>query len=196
MEDNEEEEDNDNYHMFTADGDSTMGGDEDEEEPIFDEPIFDDPDDDLGRAILDAKISCGSEKERLKLEKMLEDHNKLLYPNCEDGQKKLGTMLELLQWKAENGTSDSQKYHSLPSIAAIPAWYPAFSGHLHNLGTTVCCDPLTFSPTSTSPFHFRSLSSHQEWPDPNRHRGHQKSAHQKWALLQLRLPPFYYHRLQ
>ncbi|KAK1561427.1 hypothetical protein QYE76_018874, partial [Lolium multiflorum] len=64
------------------------------------------PDDDLGRAILDAKISCGSEKERLKLEKMLEDHKTLLYPNCEDGQKKLGTTLELLQWKAENGTSD------------------------------------------------------------------------------------------
>ncbi|KAK1616375.1 hypothetical protein QYE76_021892 [Lolium multiflorum] len=88
------------------DGDSRMGEDEAEEEPIFDEPIFDDPDDDLGRAILDAKISCGSEKERLKLQKMLEDHKTLLYPNCEDGQKKLGTTLELLQWKAENGTSD------------------------------------------------------------------------------------------
>ena len=37
---------------------------------------------------------------------MLEDHKKLLYPNCEDGQKKLGTALELLQWKAENGVSD------------------------------------------------------------------------------------------
>ena len=37
---------------------------------------------------------------------MLEDHKKLLYPNCEDGQKKLGTTLELLQWKAENGLSD------------------------------------------------------------------------------------------
>ncbi|KAK1627369.1 hypothetical protein QYE76_001684 [Lolium multiflorum] len=83
-----------------------MGEDEAEEELIFDEPIFDDPDDDLGRAILDAKMNCGNEKERLKLEKMLEDHNKLLYPNCENGQKKLGTTLELLQWKAENGTSD------------------------------------------------------------------------------------------
>src|SRR3954471_12134471 len=83
-----------------------MGEDEAKEEPIFDEPIFDDPDDDLDRAILDAKINSGSEKERLKLEKMLEDHNKPLYPNCEDGQKKLGTMLELLQWKAENGTPD------------------------------------------------------------------------------------------
>src|SRR3954470_21285036 len=37
---------------------------------------------------------------------MLEDHNKPLYPNCKDGQKKLGTTLELLQWKAENGTTD------------------------------------------------------------------------------------------
>ena len=106
LEDNEEEEDSDKYPIFTEDGDSRMGEDEAEEEPIFYDPIFDDPDDDLGRAILDAKMNCGNEKERLKLEKMLEDHNKLLYPNCENGQKKLGTTLELLQWKAENGTTD------------------------------------------------------------------------------------------
>ena len=31
---------------------------------------------------------------------------KKLYPNCEDGYKKLGSTLELLQWKAENGVSD------------------------------------------------------------------------------------------
>jgi hypothetical protein len=37
---------------------------------------------------------------------MLEDHKKLLYPNCKDGQKKLGSTLELLQWMAENGLSD------------------------------------------------------------------------------------------
>jgi hypothetical protein len=37
---------------------------------------------------------------------MLYDHKKLLYPSAEDGQKKLGTTLELLQWKAENGISD------------------------------------------------------------------------------------------
>jgi hypothetical protein len=37
---------------------------------------------------------------------MLEDHKKLLYPSTEDGQKKLGTTLELLQWKAQNGISD------------------------------------------------------------------------------------------
>ena len=37
--------------------------------------------------------------ERLKFQKMLEDHRKLLYPGCENGLKKLGTTLELLQWK-------------------------------------------------------------------------------------------------
>ena len=37
---------------------------------------------------------------------MLEDHKKGLYPNCEDGNTKLGTVLELLQWKAENAVPD------------------------------------------------------------------------------------------
>ena len=40
-------------------------------------------------------------------EHMLQDHNKLLYPTCEDGQKKLGSTLELLKWKAETGVTDS-----------------------------------------------------------------------------------------
>ena len=47
-----------------------------------------------------------SENERIMFECMLEDHKKLLYPNCEEGQKKLGTTLELLQWKTKNGVSD------------------------------------------------------------------------------------------
>ena len=70
------------------------------------EEVSDEPADDLGRAIIDAKRNCKSEKERLKLEHMLEDHKKLLYPNCEDDKKELGTTLELLQWKARNGVSD------------------------------------------------------------------------------------------
>ena len=37
---------------------------------------------------------------------MLEDHKKLLYPDCEDDKTKLGTTLELLQWKAGNGVAD------------------------------------------------------------------------------------------
>ena len=101
MEDNEEEEDNDNYPMFGEHSDTEMGEDEPELEDIVDES-----DDDLRQVIREEQINCGSENERLKLERMLEDHKKLLYPNCEDGQKKLGTTLELLQWKAENGISD------------------------------------------------------------------------------------------
>ena len=66
------------------------------------------PFDDLGRAIADAKRNRASEKERLKLQCMLEDHKKLLYPNCEDDKKKLCTALKLLQWKAENGVSDKR----------------------------------------------------------------------------------------
>jgi hypothetical protein len=46
---------------------------------------------------------------------MLDDHKKLLYPNCEDGQKKLDSMLELLQWKAETGLSN-KGFEKLPKI--------------------------------------------------------------------------------
>jgi len=44
--------------------------------------------------------------EKRVFQQILEDHRKLLYPGCEDGLKKLGTMLELLQWKATDGVSD------------------------------------------------------------------------------------------
>jgi hypothetical protein len=97
-----EEEDDDNYPVFSEHGDTTMGEDEVELEVIVDQS----DDDDLRRVILDEQMKCGSENEWSKLERMLEDHKKLLYPNCEDGQKKLGTTLELLQWKAKNGISD------------------------------------------------------------------------------------------
>ena len=30
----------------------------------------------------------------------------MLYPNCKADKKRLGTTLELLQWKADNGVSD------------------------------------------------------------------------------------------
>jgi hypothetical protein len=38
---------------------------------------------------------------------MLEDHKKSLYLKCENGLKMLGSTLELLKWKAEEGLSDS-----------------------------------------------------------------------------------------
>ena len=105
MEDGDEEEnDDDNYrsmfpeYAYTAMEDNEEGG----EERGPDEPA-----DDLGRVISDAKRGCDTEKERLQFEQMLQDHNKLLYPSCEDGQKKLGSTLELLKWKAETGVTDS-----------------------------------------------------------------------------------------
>ena len=65
-----------------------------------------DPSDDLGQALHNVHADCESEMERLRFQKMLEDHRKLLYPGCENGLKKVGTTLELLQWKAINGVSD------------------------------------------------------------------------------------------
>jgi hypothetical protein len=67
----------------------------------------DEPSDDLGRTIADARRECETNKEREKLDRMLEDHKKSLYPNCQNGLKKLGSTLELLKWKAEEGLSDS-----------------------------------------------------------------------------------------
>jgi hypothetical protein len=78
---------------------------EGEEEMDAENSIAED-DDALGDVIRDAQRDCESEKEKTKFDQMLEDHKKLLYPSTKDRQKKLGTTLELLQWKAENGISD------------------------------------------------------------------------------------------
>ena len=60
----------------------------------------------LGNIIRDAQRDCESKKKKDKFDCMLEDQKKLLYPSTEDGQEKLGTTLELLQWKTHNGISD------------------------------------------------------------------------------------------
>jgi hypothetical protein len=102
MEDGEEEENDDNYHqIFPEYSDTAM------EEEEGDKRASVEPADDLSRVISNTKRYCVTEKERLQFEQMLQDHKKLLYPNCEDGQKKLGNTLELLTWKAENGVTDS-----------------------------------------------------------------------------------------
>ncbi|KAK1677863.1 hypothetical protein QYE76_038711 [Lolium multiflorum] len=106
MEDNEEEEeeDDDSYPMFPEYNEAE--GNEDNEAEDQEAPN-EHAVDDLGRAIADARRECETEKERLAFDQMIKDHNKLLYPTCEDGHKKLGNTLELLQWKAENGVTDS-----------------------------------------------------------------------------------------
>ncbi|KAK1661373.1 hypothetical protein QYE76_049532 [Lolium multiflorum] len=107
MEDGDEEEDNDDQYrsMFSECDDTAMDDNEEEggEEQASDDLV----DDDLRRAISDARRDCGTDKERLQFDKMLEDHHKLLYPGCEDGHRKLGSILELLKWKAEVGVTDS-----------------------------------------------------------------------------------------
>ena len=89
IEEDKEEGDDDNiiicgFAEYGAFDDSAMG--EAEEEVAAE----DEPDDDLGQAIYDAQRECESEKEKIKFERMLEDHKKLLYPTCEEGQKKVG----------------------------------------------------------------------------------------------------------
>ena len=72
MEDNEEEEDDDNYPMFPEEyGDTIM---EDVEEEGGEHRASDEPADGLAGVISDAKRECDTEKEKLKLEAMLEDH--------------------------------------------------------------------------------------------------------------------------
>ena len=65
--------------------------------------VEDEPADDLGQAIRDAQRECESEKEKIKFDRMLEDHKKLLYPTCDAGQKKVGyhtriTAMEGKEW--------------------------------------------------------------------------------------------------
>jgi hypothetical protein len=93
IEDNNEEENDDNYHVYRETTDTAM---EDNEEEEGEEWASDMLADDLGQVIADAQIDCKSEKEREKLERMLDDHKNNFYPNCKDGQKKLGSTLELL----------------------------------------------------------------------------------------------------
>jgi triphosphoribosyl-dephospho-CoA synthetase len=97
-EDDEEEGDDDNmiFHGFAKYGafDNTAM-EEVEEEGAAEEEV--EPADDLGQDIRDAQRECESEKEKIKFERMLEDHKKLIYPTTDEGQNKLGTTLELLQ---------------------------------------------------------------------------------------------------
>src|SRR4051812_80037 len=81
MEDNEEEECDDNY-VPPEYGDAATGEAEDQEEPD------DVPDDDLRLVIVDARRHCESGKDKLKFDRMFEDHKKGLYPNFRRGHHK------------------------------------------------------------------------------------------------------------
>jgi hypothetical protein len=82
--DDEEENDDDNYrYMFHEYADTAM--EDNKEEGQGEERAPDEPTNDLGRVISDAWRGCDTKKERLQFEQILQDHNKLVYPTCEDG---------------------------------------------------------------------------------------------------------------
>jgi hypothetical protein len=82
MEDNDEEENDNNYPVYPEYSDTAI---EDNEEEEAEERASYVPADDLSQVIVNAQTDCKSEKEREKLEHMLDDHKKNLYPNCKDG---------------------------------------------------------------------------------------------------------------
>jgi len=97
MDDGEEDEELDHTDIiapYDAFDDDVMGADDEEDAAAAEDMAADDA---LGDAIRDAQRECESEKEKAKFKRMLKDHRKLLYPTAEDGLKKLGTTLKLLQ---------------------------------------------------------------------------------------------------
>jgi hypothetical protein len=103
MEDNKEEEDDNNIPDWVA-GQAfvdTLMEDANEEEILEDDHV-----DDLRQVLRYAQRDYENDNEKAKLQCMIEDHKKLFYPDCKQGQKKFGTTLEMLQWKAKYGVSD------------------------------------------------------------------------------------------
>jgi hypothetical protein len=62
--------------------------------------------DDLGQVLQVEHSDCGNDKEKAKLQRMIEDDIKLLYPDWKQRYKKLSTSLEMFQWKAKHGVCD------------------------------------------------------------------------------------------
>ena len=68
-----------------------------EDEPMHEaeeNPTEEQSPDELGQVLVDAHRDSETLKESKKFEMMLEDHRKMLYPDCKQGLKKLGTTLE------------------------------------------------------------------------------------------------------
>ena len=94
MEEGEEEEDPaDDFIAQYGDFDDIAMGKAEEEAGAEDTLTEDDA---LGDVIRDVQRDCEGKKKKAKFDHMLEDHKKLLYPSIKDGQKRLGTTLELL----------------------------------------------------------------------------------------------------
>jgi hypothetical protein len=92
MEDDEDADDNNNIpdlaHLYEAGAFDDTPMDEAEENTVEKQPH-----DELGQVLLDAQRDSETVKESKKFEKMLEDHKKLLYPDCKQSHIKLGITL-------------------------------------------------------------------------------------------------------
>ncbi|CAN6342778.1 unnamed protein product [Urochloa humidicola] len=108
MGDNEEDDEEDN-HTLPPDWAFVHEAGGFEDDPMDEgeaNVLQEEPPNELGQVLLDAQKDSETVKERLKFEKMLEDQKRSLYPGCKPEQKKLGTSLEMLKWKASNGVTD------------------------------------------------------------------------------------------
>ena len=97
MQEGEGDDDDDNNiaywaHLYEAGAFEDEPMDEAEENSAEDESL-----DELGQILVDAQRNSETLKESKKFEMMLEDHKKVLYPNCKHGLKNLGTTLKMLQ---------------------------------------------------------------------------------------------------
>jgi hypothetical protein len=94
IEENKEEENDNNIPDWAA-GQAfadTLMEDTDEEEISEDGHV-----DDLGQVLKDAQRDYENDNEKAKLQHMIQYYRKLLYPDCKQSHKKLGTALEMLQ---------------------------------------------------------------------------------------------------
>ena len=80
--------------------------DAEEMDEVRENTAEDQPPNELGQVLVDSQKDSETLKESKKFEKMLEDHKKILYPDCKQGLKKLGITLEMLQWKTANSVTD------------------------------------------------------------------------------------------
>ena len=102
MQDGEEDDDHniaDWAHLYEAGAfeDEPMD-DAEEMDEAGENAAEDQPPDELGQVLVDSQRDSETLKESKKFEKMLEDHKKILYPDCKQGLEKLDTTLEMLQW--------------------------------------------------------------------------------------------------
>jgi hypothetical protein len=114
MEDNNEEDGHNIPDWATGQAFAdTLMEDGDEEETLEDDHV-----DDLGQVLQNAHRDYKNDNEKAKLQRMIEDQRKLLYPYCKQVDKKLGTTLKIL---LKYGVSDKAYEGMLKIVQDVDA---------------------------------------------------------------------------